>query len=516
MEIDRKKIPSYLMILAIVIIIIIFNVSYFHSYISANNEKIVDYALSDEDINPVRETAVAGLFYPADMYQLDNDIDGYLEHAPSNLSGRPQMMIVPHAGYKYSAQVAAYAYKKLQPFKSQIKKVFLLGPSHRVAVNGVALSPAKQFKTPLGLINTDEPVTKELAQNSLFKISAKAHKQEHSLEVQMPFLQKTLDNFTIIPMLYGQADPEKIAAALKPYLQDDTSLLIISADLSHYLDYGTAKITDRQTAEQIQKAVKVNHHQSCGATAINTAMILAREFGLIPNLLDMVNSGDVSNDKTKVVGYGSWVYEEPEENEELMGIELEQQHLQNFARHNKDSLLEIVRESLNAAVTRHEPYQPEREKFNDVLFNKGASFVTLRKGGMLRGCIGSPLPLKAIAVDLADNAYAAAMNDNRFKPLSADELKHLDFTIALLTNFEAIEFNSQEDLLSKIKPGIDGLLIKDGEREGLFLPAVWKELPDRQEFITQLKIKAGLSPSYWSDKIKIFRFRTVEITDDKN
>lgn len=516
MDIDRKKIPSYFMMATIIIVIIFFNIAYFKYYISANNEQIADYALSDEDINPIRETAVAGLFYPADLYQLDKDLDGYLEHITPTLGGRPHIMIVPHAGYKYSAIVAAHAYKKLYPFKHKINKVFLLGPSHSVFVDGVALPAAKKFKTPLGTINVDETVVTELKKNPLFKTSAKAHKKEHSLEVQMPFLQKTLDNFTIIPMLYGEADFKQIAAALLPYLQDETAILIVSADLSHYLDYDTARTIDEQTAEQIANSINVNHHQSCGATAVNTAMELARAQGLVPQLLDMVNSGDVSNDKTKVVGYGAWVYQEPEEAPVLPKLEQEQKNLQNFARHYKDSLLKIVAKSLKRAVHHQPPYRPERDNFNDVLFNKGASFVTLHKNGNLRGCIGSLLPIKAIAADLADNTFSAAMQDKRFAPVKAKELNDITFTISLLTNFEEINFSSYEDLLAQIQPDIDGILLQDGKREGLFLPAVWKELPDKQEFITQLKIKAGLSPAYWSNNIKFFRFRTVEITNDNN
>ena len=516
MEFDRRKIPSYFMIMTIVAIVIFFNISYFRNYISANNEQIADYALSDEDINPVRESAVAGLFYPADVYQLDKELDGYLEHVSPEQSGRPRIMIVPHAGYKYSAQVAAHAYKKLRPFKNKIKKVFLLGPSHHVFVKGVALSPAKQFKTPLGVINTDESITAELKQHDLFKMDGKAHKKEHALEVQMPFLQKTLENFTIIPMLYGEADPEMIAAALYPYLKEDNAVLIVSADLSHYLDYDTAKIVDAQTAEQIGQSLDINHHQSCGATAVNTAVKLARAFGLTPQLLDMANSGDTGTDKTRGVGYGAWAYQEPEDDPVLSKLEQEQKHLQNFARHHKASLLEIVKKSLEHAVLRKPPYRPERKNFNDVLFDKGASFVTLHKNGNLRGCIGSLLPVKAIAADLADNAYSAAMQDKRFSPVKPREFKDITFTISLLTNFEQINFNSYEDLLSKIQPEVDGLFLQDGKREGVFLPAVWKELPDKHEFITQLKIKAGLSPTYWSDKIKFFRFRTVEIQNDNN
>lgn len=516
MEIDRKKIPSYLMVAAIILIVVVFNISYFVNYISANNENIVDYDLSDEDINPIRKTAVAGIFYPADAYQLDKNIDGYLEHVPSKLTQRPQILIVPHAGYRYSAQIAAHAYKRIEPFKDKIKKVFILGPSHKVFVEGVALSPAKHFKTPLGLLKTNEEINKTLIQNDVFKISAKAHKNEHSLEVQMPFLQKTLSDFTIVPMLYGEANPEDIAKAIKPFLQNNDALLVVSADLSHYLDYASAKQTDIETAEQIENNELISHHQSCGATAVNTAMILAKDLGFVPKLLNMANSGDVTNDKERVVGYGTWVYEELPEPLELTGIELEQKNLQNFARHNKEKIVNIVKKSLDTAVTKKQQWQPEREDQNDVLFNKGASFVTLNKNGELRGCIGSVVSNKAIAKDLADNTFAAALNDNRFSPVLPEELKDITVSISLLTNFEEITFNSYEDLLSKIKPNIDGILIRDGKRQGLFLPVVWKQIPSKNDFLTELKIKAGLSPSYWSDKIKVFRFRTVEIKNDNN
>ncbi len=517
MEIDRKKLPYYLMILTIVFVIIVFNFLYFNHYISVNEKSITDYDLTDEDINPIRENAVAGLFYPANVYQLEKDIDNYLQHVTSTLSNRPKIMIVPHAGYKYSAQVAAHAYKRLIPYKNQIKNVFLLGPSHYEFVDGVALSPAKQFNTPLGNVNTNTKITSDLLNNkNLFKLSAKAHKNEHALEVQIPFLQKTLENFTIIPMLYGKSNPKFIAEALAPYLKKNNSILIISADLSHYLDYETARNIDEDTAKKINNSVDVNHHQSCGATAVNTAIALAKDFGLIPHLLNMANSGDVTGDKSKVVGYGSWIYDEPNEKLELKGIDLEQYHLQNFARHNKRDLVKIVKKSLNLAVKQQETYYPSRDEFENVLFDKGASFVTLYKNNKLRGCIGSLYPSKAIAVDLADNTYAAALKDTRFKPLTMNELEDISFTISLLTNFEPIEFKSYDELLSLIKPNIDGIFIKDGQREGLFLPSVWKDIPNKDEFITNLKIKAGLSPSYWSEKIQVFRFRTVEINNDKD
>ena len=234
------------------------------------------------------------------------------------------------------------------------------------------------------------------------------------------------------------------------------------------------------------------------------------------NSTEPLAAGDTSDDKTRVVGYGAWAYDEPEDEEIPEGIALEQKHLENFARHNKNELLEIVKKSLDAAVTSKELYHPQRENAQDVLFNKGASFVTLTKDGKLRGCIGSEKHEKSIAADLAYNAFAAALQDKRFAPVEPDELNKIDFTISLLTNFEEITFTSYEDLLSKLRPTVDGVLIRDGKRQGLFLPAVWKDIPDKQDFMTELKLKAGLSPSYWSDNIKVFRFRTVEIQNDKN
>ncbi len=512
-EIDRASLPKYILIVTITIAVVVLNIYFIRTYISSNNETITDYALRDEDMNPSREAAVAGLFYPADVYQLQKDIDGYLEMVPPSLNKRPHILIVPHAGYLYSAKVAAHAYQKILPFRKQIKKVFLLGPSHRVPLKGAALSSAKNFKTPLGEIPVDSKITAELAAKPNFAINDRAHRDEHALEVQLPFLQKTLDKFSIIPMVYGHTEPQKIADALTPYLQKNDSLLIISADLSHYLDSRTAARIDGETATMIAEGQPLDEHRSCGATGINTAMLLARSFGLKPQLLDITNSGNVTGEMSSVVGYAAWMFSrQPAEEEKLPALEQEAENLRFFAKHNKAALLGITATALERAVVgKH--FTPERDDYPDVLFNKGASFVTLTQNGELRGCIGSLLPNRAIALDLADNARQAALKDSRFPPLTAEELKTTDFNISLLTGYERIESKNEEDLLAQLKPGIDGLVVRDGNRQGLFLPSVWKQLPDKKEFLTNLKIKAGLSPTYWSDDMKIYRFRTVEIND---
>ena len=511
MEFDKKKIPTWFMIISIILIIGGFNVGYFIKHISTNRESIVNYDKKDDDINPVREAAVAGIFYPADVYQLHSDINGYLSHISDNNSGKPKIIVVPHAGYIYSAQVAASAYKRIIPYKSNLKKIFLLGPSHYVHLKGVALAKEKSFRTPLGLISTDTSIAEQLSQKTPFTFNSKAHKKEHSLEVILPFLQETLADFQIIPMVYGEANPQDIAKALQPLLKRDDALLIVSADLSHYLEYDEATKADKKTAENIKDGLPLDHHQSCGATGINTAMILAKQFGLVPQLLDMVNSGDTTGDKDKVVGYGAWSFEKQEE-KKLEGIALEQDNLANFARHNREAIIGIVSKALEKAVLEKSEYTPDREEYDNVMFNKGASFVTLEKDNKLRGCIGSIFPTISIARDLAKNAHLAALHDSRFSPVTKEELKDITFKVSLLTGFEEIKYSSEDDLLQQIKPKTDGLLIRDGQRQGIFLPAVWKDISNKKDFLTELKIKAGLSPSYWSNNIEVFRFRTVEIT----
>ncbi len=512
-DVDYAALPKYVFIAAIIIAVLILNIYFVRKYISSNNEVITDYTLRDEDINPVREAAVAGMFYPADVYQLRKDLNSYLETVPPKLGKRPHILIVPHAGYLYSAQVAAHAYQKILPFQQQINTVFLLGPSHHVALEGIALSSAKSFRTPLGQVPVNAQITAELAVQKNFSFNDKAHRNEHALEVQLPFLQKTLKNFNIIPMIYGRVNPEEIAKILAPYLERDNTLLIVSADLSHYLDSKTAEKLDAETAAMVAAGQPLDQHRSCGATGINTAMLLARHFGFRPELLDITNSGNVTGDMSRVVGYAAWMFSrKPAAEEHLSALEQEVENLAFFAKHNKDKLLEIVEKTLqHAVIGKH--FTPERSDYPDVLFDKGASFVTLTKNGELRGCIGSLLPNRAIALDIADNAWQAAMADSRFSPLTQPELQEIEYTVSLLTGYEKISFKNEADLLNKIKPNIDGIVIRDGRRQGLFLPSVWKQISNPADFLNNLKIKAGLSPAYWSDEMNVYRFRTVEINN---
>lgn len=517
-DIDYSRLPHYIFIAAVGIALLVLNWFYFDKHASSNTEVINNYSLRDEDMAKTRVPAVAGLFYPADVYQLSNVVDGYLSQASSTLTPRPHMMVVPHAGYQYSAAVAAAAYKKLLPFQNEIKKVILIGPSHRVALRGAALSTAAQFSTPLGTLPTDEEITAKLAEIPGFGYNDKAHAEEHSLEVQLPFLQKVLGKkFTIVPLVYGQIDPADLAAALAPYLSRNDTLLVFSADLSHYLDYNTAKAIDGRTVEMVDLQQELESHQSCGATGINAALQLAKKFAFQPRLMDMANSGDVTGERDSVVGYASWIFDKKNQPEKPhTPLEQETDNLRFFAKHYGTKLMQIAETALNVAVKSDKYFEPSRRDFDDLLFNKGAAFVTLTKNGELRGCIGTLLPKQAIARDIAANTYAAALEDSRFPPVTVEELPELKISLSLLTGFEPISYTSEQNLLDQLQPGVDGLVIRDGDRQALFLPSVWAQLPDKQDFLNNLKLKAGFSPSFWSSQIKAYRFRTVEIKQHEN
>lgn len=519
-EIDYGRVWHYLWIAAALLALLAVNYCAFNKYLSSNAGLINDFTPQENDMEKSRSPAVAGLFYSAEARQLDKEVKHYLNLPAGVGNKQPRILIVPHAGYYYSAQTAAKAYVELAQYADTIHTVILLGPSHHVAFKGAALSASDSFSTPLGKIKVNKAISGELAAKPGFEYNDRAHVREHSLEVQLPFLQKVLQKFTIVPLVYGDAEPGVLAAALSPYLDNPGVLLVVSADLSHYYEAPQAEILDKNTAELVaESAPEVENHMSCGAIGINTAILLAKSLNLQPQLLDLTHSGNISGDMASVVGYASWLFSDrqnKEEPEPLTPIEQESENLEKFARRYGARLMEIARRSLETAVNEQKQLKISRQDYEDILFDKGASFVTLKSGGALRGCIGTLVPQEGIAMDVAANAYRAAMEDSRFKPVTAEELKDIEISVSLLTDFERIRFSSEEDLREQIIPGVDGLVLRDGDRQGVFLPVVWQEIPDKEEFVDSLKLKAGLSPNYWSDKIKIYRFRTVEIKQDEN
>lgn len=259
----------------------------------------------------LRPPAVAGLFYPADPAQLHENVQAYLRasNAP-DAEPNPKAIIAPHAGYVYSGPVAASAYARLLPARDHIQRVVLLGPSHRVPFHGLATSGAEAFVTPLGQIPLDRHTITRLDDLPQVQRLDTAHAEEHSLEVHLPFLQETINNFQLVPLVVGDARPVEVAEVLEQLWGGTETLIVISSDLSHYHDYATAQRLDRDTSTAIEhlRAEFIHSENACGCVPISGLLYLARERGLHARTIDLRNSGDTAGPRDKVVGYGAYVF----------------------------------------------------------------------------------------------------------------------------------------------------------------------------------------------------------------
>ena len=259
----------------------------------------------------VRSPAVAGFFYPGEARTLRADVEALLAPVETD-APPPRALIVPHAGYPYSGPVAATAYARLREARHDIRRVVLLGPSHRVPLRGLAASSAEAFATPLGEIPLDREALARLGELPQVQTLDRAHAREHSLEVQLPFLQVLLEDFTLVPLVAGDAEPHEVAAVLEPFRDDPQTLILISSDLSHYHDYATAQRLDRATCHAIETLddTAIGYEQACGRVPVCGMLALARRHGLAVTTLDLRSSGDTAGPRDQVVGYGAWAFTE--------------------------------------------------------------------------------------------------------------------------------------------------------------------------------------------------------------
>ena len=261
----------------------------------------------------VRPAAVAGMFYPQSSSILAREVAQMLASAAQGLALHPKAIIVPHAGYIYSGPVAARAYAALAALRGVIRRVVLLGPTHRVAVSGLALPSSTAFATPLGSIPVDQQAIASILDMPQIVVFEATHAQEHSLEVQLPFLQTIFGEFSLVPLAVGDASPEQVAEVLERLWGGEETLIVISSDLSHYLSYEVAQRIDALTAQRIVELdSSLDHIHACGATPVNGLLLAARKHGLKAQLIDLRNSGDTAGDKARVVGYGAFAFLEAE------------------------------------------------------------------------------------------------------------------------------------------------------------------------------------------------------------
>jgi len=407
--------------------------------------------------------------------------------------GFPKALIVPHAGYVYSGSVAAEAYDRLRPARGIVRRVVLLGPCHRVPVRGLALPEAGAFATPLGEVPLDREAIASLAGLSQVVVSRAVHAEEHALEVQLPFLQRVLGEFSLVPLAVGAATPEQVSEVIEKLWGGAETLIVISSDLSHYHPYAEACAIDRGTAQEILGySTGIHHEQACGATPVAGLLLAAKRHKLNVELLDLRNSGDTAGGRGRVVGYASFAFWDG---------------APSFGDTHGRTLLDIARNSIEGALG---VSSPERLPDESWLKPARASFVTLTQNGGLRGCIGSLEAHRPLGEDVSHNARAAALSDPRFPPLAREELAGTRIEVSLLSTPKLIAFADHADLIAQLRPGEDGLILECGAARGTFLPQVWDSLPDQEQFVAELKRKAGLSPEVSTAKCRIQRYRVLK------
>lgn len=461
----------------------------------------------------VRPAAVAGRFYPGRANALAREVDAYLEAAQALArplcAAAPKMLLVPHAGYVYSGPVAASAYVCVAPRRGRIRRVVLLGPAHRVAVGGLSAPLVDAFDTPLGRCLLDREAIAAL--DGLPQIGAGdlAHAQEHSLEVQLPFLQRVLGEFRLVPLLVGDAAPEQVAEVLERLWGGDETLVVVSSDLSHYLPYAEARRRDEATmARVLALDARLDRDEACGAAPLAGALLAARRHGLVPRLLDLRNSGDTAGDRERVVGYAAVAF--------VPGTRHDRAPADGHKAGADDSdaafgraLLARARNAIAGALgeaTRPEPPHPG-------LRRHGATFVTLRRDGTLRGCIGTLRAERPLEDDVRAHALAAAFDDPRFAPLARAEYAALEIEVSLLGAAEPLTAASEAHALALLRRGRDGLILEWRGRRATFLPQVWQQLPQPAQFLAGLKRKAGLAADFWAADLRLARYEVRKFAE---
>ncbi|SDM61496.1 hypothetical protein SAMN04487766_104178 [Actinomyces ruminicola] len=464
----------------------------------------------------VRRPAVAGTFYPGDAHKLRRMLEELLAPARAARAAddpAPKAVVVPHAGYVYSGPMAARAYARLEAGRGRISRVVLLGPTHRVPVRGLALPGADQLATPLGTLDVDAAAGALAAALPGVTTAPEVHAWEHSLEVQLPFIQTVLGDVTVVPLAVGTASARTVADVIAALWGGPETVIVISSDLSHYLPQELAVAVDEETVSRILSLDStITHDHACGATPLDGMLLAAREHGMRAELLGRCTSADTAGDPDRVVGYCAVALHE--QSAEADPAVASAAGAAGEATEPPDDAGEVLLPLARRAIARAvgaEPGAPADLLTGDQpawLERAGAAFVTLRSAdGSLRGCIGSLEPHRPLGRDVVDNAVAAALRDPRFPPVSATELPALSLEVSVLTAPERMDARDEQAVRRRLRPGVDGVVLRLGARRATFLPQVWQELPDPADFLRHLKRKAGWPPGFWDPEMVVETYR---------
>ncbi len=466
----------------------------------------------------VRQSVIAGSWYPGSPTELSGMIQGFLERVPEQESkGQLLALIAPHAGYVFSGQVAAYSYKLLE--KQKFQSVIIISPSHQMRFPGVATYELGGFQTPLGVVPLDYDLIARIKKREARIVHLpEAHSKEHALEIQLPFLQTVMPGFKLVPLIMGEQDYSTckwLADALADAVRGKSVLIVASSDLSHYHSYDQARALDKVLIDRVNAldpqglsdSLARGECEACGGGPIVAAMLTAVRLGAnVGQVLYSANSGDATgnkNDLRGVVGYlagALWKNDAAAASAASppgdVGTE------SRLTPDERKILHRIARESIEAKLRGDSPPKIEPAKMTANLKEPRGAFVTLQKHGDLRGCIGHMVTSQLLYQTITEVAVAAAFQDPRFMPVTPDEFKELSIEISVLTPLKKIS-NVEE-----IKVGVHGILMQRGGAGGVLLPQVATEYGwDRKTFLENTCLKARLPIDAWKDdKTEIYIF----------
>jgi AmmeMemoRadiSam system protein B/AmmeMemoRadiSam system protein A len=469
-----------LLTLLIVAVITLFIIVKFN--IGKEDNLNINNMIDKENEKIIRPSTVAGSFYPADKKELNKQISTFLANVNSENHPNLRAIIVPHAGIVYSGQTAAHGFKQLE--NQNIRKVILIGPAHHEYLDKFGLSHADIWETPLGEIEIDIEKVNELENNSEFIFADSAINQEHSLELQLPFLQTILkNNWQLIPIIAGQVSEKEINSAAQAIskLIDEETILVISTDLSHYHLKEEANQIDQKCLASIENLEFNPECEACGEVPLKLVFAIGKKMTWQSEILNYSDSGDVSGDE-EVVGYVSAI---------LTGEVKTSLERDEYSEEDRQYLLKLARDTIDYAFENDSKLMPLKN-IPDKFKEKRGIFVTIHKESKLRGCTGYIEAVEQIYKAVQSNALSAAFNDPRFNPLEEKELKDCEIEISILTIPQKTE-------LKKIKENIDGVIIKQDNNQATYLPQVWENISGPAEFYGSLCIKAGLQADCYTD-----------------
>lgn len=462
----------------------------------------------------IRYPVAVGSFYPRDGRELSAEATKLIDTADRRLRTSegeiPKAIIVPHNALYFSGLTAGAGYAALKKLKPFIKKVVIIGSSHQGKYMGMSLSQAGFWEMPDKRFEIDRKMTQKLIKMQGIGFDNEAHEAEFSLEMQLPFINAVFGkDVKIVPVLVEDASIEQVSDFIKAVWGGPETVIVVSTDMTAGKDAGSVQKAIEKTAHLLEKKDfrSIKKKDFCASLPVAGLLAYAQENNLNVKTLDLRTSADAFPLTDKVVGFGAFgVFEnDGRETENL------KEQMENVLYANQEALLRVAAQSVVSGFERGRPLRIREMRYPEELRQKGATFVNIYHNGVLRGSAGSFEPTRSFLEDITENAYAAAFSDFRFMPLDEEEITDAEISISFLTRPTPISFDDEEDLLTKIKPQEDGLVLKERANRALFLPQIWETFPSPKDFLSHLKQRAGLSADYWSPTVKVYRFNVIDI-----